>query len=64
MDDGKLVFYRPSAMVYRPLSPVLFPTFALKYHVPFRNKIRQYTSRAFRRTCGHISLFKGMWLEP
>ncbi len=41
MNDGKLVFYRPLSIVYRPLSPVLFPTFALKYHVPFRNKIRQ-----------------------
>ncbi len=41
MNDGKRVFYRPSSLVSRLLSAVLFPTFALKYHVPFRNKIRQ-----------------------
>jgi hypothetical protein len=46
-----MLAYFLSATLYHPISPVLFPTFALKYHVPFRNKLR-----AGRRAC-----FRSVW---
>jgi hypothetical protein len=41
------------------LVAVLFPTFALQYHVPFRNEIEQGVERALEVRAGCASLFYG-----
>jgi hypothetical protein len=48
---------------------VLFPTFALQYHVPFRNEIEQRAARAsegLRRLRFFIygEALRGRWLTP
>src|SRR2546421_4337686 len=45
-----------SAFRNRPVCPVLFPTFALKYHVPFRNKT-EATERLAPETSVQAALF-------
>jgi hypothetical protein len=44
------------------LLAVLFPTFALQYHVPFRNEIEQRAPAPKMVCAGYASLFYGAWL--
>jgi len=45
------------------LIAVLFPTFALQYHVPFRNEIEALNARAYERCVDGASVFYGAGLR-